>query len=372
MEKRPDMLSLREMMAQRSSRSDKYTEKEIAQDAIWCAKNRMKDVVENTERANLLQELFVRNAANVGWFGKPETTQTIRTSEYDDRHNFVDMVVAFQHKDGAHSHLAIDLIAAAHDSKALAKKKVGIERKIVNGKHAEVKYLPEQAQPGQFVVRHIENTPQVIIGITPSTVTEISEKLFAYYYPDRALNSFREKHGLKAYQKEHPQSPIAMKEYARQELANHPIAYEIAQESFAQLESQALLALNVFLDRAGTLLQKQKPEYAEYLDKIKGLEEAISDFRTSLTAEPDIATRDSAVAALERIYKLLTEFTPLANASGYHVQQVIRPLIPYIKYFGNLANTRQSLAAPEKEDPTVKILSRPWESSASTRQQLAA
>ncbi|MFA6198177.1 MAG: hypothetical protein WC734_03450 [Patescibacteria group bacterium] len=371
-ERRPERLPTGELLGVRSPKSDPYTSEEISRDMRWLASDKQNRRDEKSERAHLLESITVTDGSSFGWFGNPETTRIIGTTEYDDRHNFVDAVISYQRKDGSVSYLAIDLIAARSDAESLSSKRVADERRIINNDPYSVKYLPENVEGGQPLVRRINNLPRVVVGMDPSSITALSEHLYAYYHPEVALQELRDRLGLKAYHKDYPQNPPAMKEYARQQLANRPEAYDIAQEAYAQLGSQALLAFNVFLDRANKLLHEERPELVPFVEKFAVLELAVAEFRAHLNADPAEVGREETVAALQNAYKQLAEYEALEKATGYPVREVIRPLLPFVKHFGKLATQKQTLADPEKEDPTVKILARPWESDQLTRRQLAA
>lgn len=362
---------LRDIIAGASPHSDTYTRSEIEHDERLAAEHRLRwGSGEQTERAQLVEDLM-SDSSQFGWFGNPESVKLLGTTDYDDRVNFVDAVAAFRRKDGSSGYLAIDFIAARSDAPSLIKKRRGIERKIISGEQHSVKYLPERSHENKPVIKHIDGMAQVVIGLDPSTLTELSTHLYGYHCPEAALKEYRAKHGLKAYNKENPQTPQAMKEKARQDLAKHPIAYEIAQEAFAQLESQALLALNVFLDRSADVLKADRTLY-NHLDQLRAFERGIEEYRATMFVDHSQVPREETVAALERVIVLLTDLAPLETKTGYPVRSIVKKLLPYVKYFGTLATKRQTLYNPEKEDPTVKRLAQPWECDQRTRRELLA
>ncbi len=119
--------------------------------------------------ADIFEALVLWNSEQADWLGSKATT--IKTSEYDDYKNGVDMVVEFQEERSAsYLGLAAD-VTFSSDRSVIAKKFSILRDQIKRGTLAQVKYFHSDHThfDGQ-----LSKLPEVVIGVSKSMVLELA------------------------------------------------------------------------------------------------------------------------------------------------------------------------------------------------------
>lgn len=125
--------------------------------------------IELKKLADTFEALILWNAEQAEWLGSKATT--IKTSEYDDRKNGVDMVVEFkEERSPSYLGLAAD-VTFSSDKTIIAKKFAILREQIKRGTLAQVKYFHSEHTgfDGQ-----LSKLPEVVIGVSEGMVKELS------------------------------------------------------------------------------------------------------------------------------------------------------------------------------------------------------
>jgi hypothetical protein len=120
--------------------------------------------------ADVMEGLIYRQIGRSGWFG-PEAA-AIKTSDYDDYVNGVDLMVEFEGESRSRRHLglAIDVTFSADaNTGTLDKKFDRIKKEIDGGSLAQVRYFKSRNTRMIF-----ENLPRVVVGMERIKVTELA------------------------------------------------------------------------------------------------------------------------------------------------------------------------------------------------------
>lgn len=150
--------------------SDLYDPKAIQKDLAYV--QNLKDTVFETGSgkiaADILEGIAYEQIELANWFGP--YAHTIKTSEYDDIKNGVDLMVEFDEPETSRSHLALG-IDATYGVQGITKKLERIHRDIDQGKLTEVKYF--EAGDGSFKGR-LQQVPRIILGVERDTVLSLA------------------------------------------------------------------------------------------------------------------------------------------------------------------------------------------------------
>lgn len=122
----------------------------------------------NKFAADILEGILCKEAELSDWLGP--YAQTLKTSEYDDIKNGVDMVVEFNLPQQARSHLALG-VDATFGTRTIQKKFERIKREIEEGELARIKYF--RSQNGGFMGQ-LSNIPRVVTGIDREHLLELA------------------------------------------------------------------------------------------------------------------------------------------------------------------------------------------------------
>ncbi|MEK7140762.1 MAG: hypothetical protein AAB815_03180 [Patescibacteria group bacterium] len=119
--------------------------------------------------ADLFEALVLWNSEQAEWLGSRATT--IKTSEYDDYKNGVDMVVEFrEERSASYLGLAAD-VTFSSDGAVIAKKFASLREQIKRGTLAQVKYFHSDHThfDGQ-----LSKLPEVVIGVSKGMVLDLA------------------------------------------------------------------------------------------------------------------------------------------------------------------------------------------------------
>lgn len=153
-----------------------YSNMDVASDLEYVAKQKVLHKKTETPQsrelkriADIFEALVLWNSEQADWLGSKATT--IKTSEYDDYKNGVDMVVEFQEERSAsYLGLAAD-VTFSSDRSIIAKKFSILRDQIKRGTLAQVKYFHSDHThfDGQ-----LSKLPEVVIGVSKSMVLELA------------------------------------------------------------------------------------------------------------------------------------------------------------------------------------------------------
>ena len=222
-----------------------YSEGDVKADLAFVAerreehrRNETPEKAEMKRLADMFEALVLWNAQMAEWFGSKAIT--IKTAEYDDYKNGVDMVVEFREDRSAlYLGLAAD-VTFTSDRTVIVKKFALLREEIKQGSLAQVKYFRSEHT---HIDGQLSKLPEVIIGVSKGMVLELA-RLWA--------------------------------EGRNQELANHRIGIMILRQMEAQLETFARYAESVgqkeaaqiYFDRL-SLIQGILAEKAELVAKVE-------------------------------------------------------------------------------------------------------
>src|SRR3989344_2748306 len=175
-----------------------YSEEEIAGDNYEVRRLKEKFGEQPSKNyAELLEAVIFEHGELSEWFGPG--ADLIKTSDFDDIKNGVDMVVGFKQGKDNFSNLALG-VDVTFGSKILSQKLEKIKKRIDKGKLGEIKYFDSELQKK---VGPLE-LPQVVIGVEVETLREVG---------------------------------LLWMNRRNKELANHPIQAVILEETKRQLEA---------------------------------------------------------------------------------------------------------------------------------------
>ena len=148
-----------------------YTKEKIEADKKYVEEKEKvfdRDDTENEKEMKKLATIFevvvYKHGELSEWFG--HGALTIKTSEYDDIKNGVDLMVEFEEK--GHLALAID-VTFSNDTE---KKFERIQKEIEKGKLTEVEYFKSESEE---YPHSLQKVPRVVIGAEKKTVMELGE-----------------------------------------------------------------------------------------------------------------------------------------------------------------------------------------------------
>lgn len=150
--------------------ADLYDPKAIQRDLAYVEK--LKTTVFETGSgkiaADILEGVVYEQIELANWFG--DHAHTIKTSEYDDIANGVDLMVEFDEPEASKSHLALG-IDATYGVQGIAKKLDRIRRDIDQGELTRVKYF--ESSDGSFKGQ-LSQVPRIILGVERDTVLSLA------------------------------------------------------------------------------------------------------------------------------------------------------------------------------------------------------
>lgn len=145
-----------------------YSAEELARDAATVERLKQKFGVSPAKKyGDLLEAVACEHGELSDWFGP--SAQVMKTSDYDDFCNRVDMVVEIEEIDKTFSHLALG-VDVTFGSRELYKKFETIKANIDAGRLGTVKYFRSDRQPEPRGLTHL---PQVVLGIDIERVKEL-------------------------------------------------------------------------------------------------------------------------------------------------------------------------------------------------------
>lgn len=155
---------------QPQSFSDLYDPEAIRRDLgrIEDVKSRFDNEVGTKMAADILEAVMYEQTELSNWFG--EHASTLKTSEYDDIMNGVDLVIEFNEPRRSATHLALG-VDATFGVGAVNKKFRRIKGEIEKGELATIKYF--QSGNSNFKGR-ISNVPRVVVGTERDTVLRLA------------------------------------------------------------------------------------------------------------------------------------------------------------------------------------------------------
>lgn len=149
---------------------DLYGEEVIARDLARVESIRAKFAPEDRAKyaAEIMEGILCDQAERSDWLGPH--AQTIKTSEYDDFINGVDLVVEFDEPEQARKHLALG-VDATFGTRTIEKKFTRIKEEIDAGQLASIKYF--RSQNGSFMGR-LSRVPRVVTGIDQEHLLDLA------------------------------------------------------------------------------------------------------------------------------------------------------------------------------------------------------
>jgi hypothetical protein len=170
---------------------------------------------ESKKLATILEVILGEQAELSNWLG--ENAETVFTSDYDDLKG-TDMIVEFseEEKNPTHLGLAID----ATYSSDLENKFINIKKSIKNEELSTIKYFSSEyfTSPNMDFKGRLSQVPKVVVGVDNQTIEELIE----LWYTNKK-NKY-------------------------QELANHPVQFQILEEIEMQLETFEKYAMKIGKD----------------------------------------------------------------------------------------------------------------------------
>lgn len=117
--------------------------------------------------AEVLEAIFYEHIEMSEWLGR--SAETIKTSEFDDIMNGVDLVVEFNQEAEAQNHLALG-VDVTFGARHLESKFNKIKAEIDADTLAEVKYYDSATIHGR-----LKQVPRVVVGVEKETVLELAQ-----------------------------------------------------------------------------------------------------------------------------------------------------------------------------------------------------
>lgn len=198
---------------------DLYGEQNVTEDLNRVALTKEKFAPTETKKAaEVLEAIIYQHTELSDWFG--QTAETIKTSEFDDIINAVDLVVQFNEEDNPSGHLALG-VDVTFGTTSIHKKFERIRHEIEKDKLAQVKYFESHNFKGS-----LQQIPRVVLGVEIEGVKELAalwihdNKKQLAEHPVRAvlLREIKEQLGVFLKFAERKKSPNAIRSY-RQALA---------------------------------------------------------------------------------------------------------------------------------------------------------
>jgi hypothetical protein len=120
--------------------------------------------------ADAFEGVIYENIELQDWLGR--SARTIKTSQYDDYVNGVDLMVEFEHDDRFVSHLGLG-VDVTFGTASMEKKFARIREEIAAGKLGTVKYFASEQSPHKGMY---QNLPRVIVGVERDHVVELAAR----------------------------------------------------------------------------------------------------------------------------------------------------------------------------------------------------
>lgn len=117
--------------------------------------------------SEVLEAIICEHGELSNWFG--ENSRVIKTSDFDDIKNGVDMVVEFDQGEEGFENLAL-AVDVTFGKTGISKKLEGIKSSIDNERLTKVKYFKSERQPATGKQLKI---PKIVIGIDKEHLTEV-------------------------------------------------------------------------------------------------------------------------------------------------------------------------------------------------------
>jgi hypothetical protein len=207
-----------------------YASEEVDQDLlktkVWKEKFRKgeTDVQKNLRaQAEVVEGLVYRGIGKYGWFADAEA---IKTADFDDYKNGVDLMIEFGHKGQSPQKvlgLMVDItFSGDRNTGALDKKIERIQKEIEEGHLASVKYFQSRNAPfmGRF-----NDMPRVIIGMERAKILELAT--------------------------------LWVNEEREEELTTHPIQRMILEQILVQLQAQLRYAKVLGKNNIASILEEE-------------------------------------------------------------------------------------------------------------------
>ncbi len=118
--------------------------------------------------ADILEGIIYEQIELADWFGPH--AHTLKTSEYDDIKNGVDLVVELNEPERGSSHLALG-VDATYGTRTIAKKFERIKRDIERDTLARIKYF--ESSDGRFKGA-LSQVPRVVLGVERDTILSLA------------------------------------------------------------------------------------------------------------------------------------------------------------------------------------------------------
>lgn len=113
----------------------------------------------NKVHADIVEAILYEHIEQSNWFG--EKASTIKTSQFDDIRNGVDLIIEFEEATEGFLHMGL-AVDVTFGETALQDKIQKIKREIEEGKLAEIKYFESDRSPYKGLYR---NLPRVVVGM---------------------------------------------------------------------------------------------------------------------------------------------------------------------------------------------------------------
>lgn len=208
-----------------------YSEAVIQKDKQWV--ERMKSgqgaVDIHKMHADIIEAILFEHIEQSNWFG--ENVTTIKTSEFDDLRNGVDIIVEFE--EGAnklmHMGLAVDVTFGVT---AAQNKILKIRNEIQQGKLSEVKYFASERSPYKGLY---QNLPRVVVGVDRLHLDELA-RMWTDPMRKREFAT-------------HPVQALILDEITQQMMSFAAFARKCGQEKIAETYERQLLLMRQIAPR---------------------------------------------------------------------------------------------------------------------------
>lgn len=231
------------------------------------------------KRGKLFEAIIKDQAELSEWLG--ENAHVRDTAKYDDYVNGVDGIVSFEEEGRQESHLALAIDVTRSD-RHLSEKFDKIKHSIDTGNLSRIKYFESETMRGE-----LRRIPRVVVGADRRTISDVSQLLLDFRMMQTHPASNRD--DLSIESKESRREEFGK---VREQLAEHPLQFQLLFEIKAQLEAFEAYAGSIGKQEAASAYEK----ILATIDKI--IEDKMSTKRISEIKEK--VERDD-------IYKLIIE-----------------------------------------------------------------
>lgn len=153
-----------------------YSKEEIIEDNKKVEKKKEQMEKDKTERAVLLEKIFIAKAEMFEWFGDGYVCPT---TEFDDIMNGTDFIIEYEDEDGGQPLcLAVDC-TVSEDKGIILDKIIKTEEGIQNGKLTSIKYFRSEAETtsdGKRVCKFLSMAPKVVISVDKQKIKDFCKE----------------------------------------------------------------------------------------------------------------------------------------------------------------------------------------------------